>query len=90
MDVNFQQVGNYHEAEFTVTSDFNLHLEKEKAGDTRLYVKGVPDGEYAALIFPSNYLFNKVIDYDLSALVYPKYIKIQSDVPVTSCVVTSK
>ena len=88
MEVNFQKVGDYDESEVTVTSDFNLHLEKRKAGETRLYVKGVADGEYASVVLPSNYLFNKIIDFDLSALVYPKYVLIQSDVPVDKCVVT--
>ena len=53
-----------------------------------MYVKGVADGEYASAVLPSNYLFNKIIDFDLSALVYPKYVLIQSDVPVDKCVVT--
>lgn len=88
MNVEFTKTGEVYRGEFTVTSDFNIHIEKETAGDCYLYVKGVADGEYASAVFPSNYLFNKIIDFDLSALVYPKYVLIQSDVPVDKCVVT--
>ena len=53
MNVSFNKVGDVYRGEFTVTSDFNLHLEKEKAGNTRIYIKGVSDGEYASANFPS-------------------------------------
>lgn len=88
MNVEFTKTGEVYRGEFTVTSDFNIHIEKETAGDCCLYVKGVVDGQYASAVLPSNYLFNKIIDFDLSALVYPKYVLIQSDVPVDKCVVT--
>ena len=88
MNVEFTKTGEVYRGEFTVTSDFNIYIEKETAGDCVLYVKGVVDGQYASAVLPSNYLFNKIIDFDLSALVYPKYVLIQSDVPVGKCVVT--
>lgn len=89
MNVSFNKVGDVYRGEFTVTSDFNLHMEKEKAGNTRVYIKGVVDGEYASANFPSAYSYNAIIDYDFSAVVYPKYLRIDSDVPVKSCVITT-
>ena len=49
MNVEFTKTGEVYRGEFTVTSDFNIHIEKEMAGDCYLYVKGVADGEYASI-----------------------------------------
>ena len=44
MNVEFTKTGEVYRGEFTVTSDFNVHIEKETAGDCDLYVKGGVDG----------------------------------------------
>ena len=90
MNVEFTKAGEVYRGEFTVTSDFNIHIEKEMAGDCYLYVKGVADGEYASAVLPVAYLRNQVCDFDLSALVYPKHVRIDCPMPVKSCVVTLK
>lgn len=90
MNVEFAKTGEVYRGEFTVTSDFNIHIEKETAGDCYLYVKGVVDGQYASAIMPGAYLRNQVCDFDLSALVYPKHVRIDCPMPVKSCVVTLK
>ena len=89
MNVEFTKTGEVYRGEFTVTSDFNLHMEKEQAGNTRVYIKGVADGEYASANFPSAYSYNAIIDYDFSTVIYPKYLRIDSDVPVKSCIITT-
>ena len=89
MNVEFTKTGEVYRGEFTVTSDFNLHMEKEQAGNTRVYIKGVVDGEYASANFPSAYSYNAIIDYDFSTVIYPKYLRIDSDVPVKSCIITT-
>lgn len=64
-------------AEFEATSDFNLHIEGVVEGNVRVYQRGTADGEYAyvreATPYPS---FSNVYDFDFSALVYPKWIKV--------------
>lgn len=88
MEVTFSKNGDTYVGSFTVTSDFNIHIEKESDGDMCILHKGVAEGAYASTTFTTNYLRNKVFDYDFSALVYPKYIKVVSLVPVISCTVT--
>lgn len=77
MTLNFVQTAEGCVAEFTATSDFNLHIEGVKEGDVRVYQRGTSDGEYAyvraATPYPS---FSNVYDFDFAALVYPKYIKV--------------
>lgn len=74
--------------EFTVTSDFNLHIEKQSAGDMSMYQRTSASGEYAPLNYKGNYLYNKVIDVDFYGLVYPKHILVVSSVPIEKYEVT--
>jgi hypothetical protein len=64
-------------AEFEATADFNLHIEGVAEGNVRVYQRGTPSGKYAdvrsATPYPS---FSYVYDFDFTALVYPKYIKV--------------
>ena len=89
MEINFQKVGDVYVSEFTATADFNLHLEGVVEGNVKVYQRGTSSGEYAyvktATPYPS---FSKVYDYDFSALVYPKYIKVSCPIMPTGAVVT--
>lgn len=76
MNLEFVKKDNW-EAEFNVTADFNLHIEGVPEGQVRIYQRGTSDGEYAyvreATPYPS---FSDVYDYDFSALVCPKWIRV--------------
>lgn len=88
MDLTFNKDGGSFVAEFVTTADFNLHIEKS-GGDFRIMQKTVENGLYDyidGLYIPAG---NPVIDYDFVASIYPKYIKIVSEVEPTLAVVTS-
>lgn len=76
MNLEFVKKDNW-EAEFEATADFNLHIEGVPEGQVRIYQRGTSDGEYAyvreATPYPS---FTDVYDFDFSALMYPKWIKV--------------
>ena len=76
MNLEFVKKDNW-EAEFEATADFNLHIEGVPEGQVRIYQRGTSDGEYAyvkeATPYPS---FSNVYDFDFSALVYPKWIRV--------------
>lgn len=94
MDLTFKTSGKLfngvsgYEAEFEATADFNLHIERKKGGALLFYQKGVSDGEYDLVSDSGYYNFKEVIDLDFTALVYPKWIKVVSEVEVTMGVVT--
>lgn len=90
MEIKFTKNGEKFVSEFTATADFNLHLEGVVEGKVKVYQRSTAEGEYAyvraATPYPS---FSNVYDYDFSALVYPKYIKVVTDVePEVASVVT--
>lgn len=72
------------ECEFAAQDDFNLHIERVAGGRFLVYQKSIEDGEYAIVDKLERYDDNKVIDLDMTALVYPKWIKIVSESEVTS------
>lgn len=89
MEITFSKSGEVYVAEFSVTGDFNLHIEGVTAGDVQVFQRGTTSGSYARVKSVNPYSYEKVYDYDFSAVVYPKYIKIVSEVEPTLAVVTS-
>lgn len=90
MELNFTKQEGVWAAEFKVTTDFNLHIEGVKEGNVRIYQRSTADGKYAyvrsATPYPS---FGYVYDFDFSALVYPKFIRIECPNKPTKAEVTS-
>lgn len=102
-DLNFVKNENTQKyvAEIVVNADFNIHLERTSDGGLEIYQK---NGEYTEAIddrsatkrgfdvvaVPNTVPYNSglVFDYDFSALVYPKTIRIESGSAVTSGTVT--
>lgn len=77
-------------AEVTVEASFNLHLESESAGRIEVQVKTPSsDAAYqrgaASLFLPK---LPDALDCDIVGEVYPKSIKIISDVDITKGIVT--
>lgn len=87
MDLTFNKEGKNFVAEFEATADFNLHIERNKGGDILLYVR-TQGGGYDIVDDFGVQRHQGVIDYDCTALVYPKWIKIVSEVEPTFAAVT--
>ena len=89
MDLNFTKQEGGWVSEFEVTADFNLHIEGVAEGKVMVYQRGTADGQYAyvreATPYPS---FANVYDFDFSALVYPKWIRVVCNVEPSKAVVT--
>lgn len=89
MELTFEKEENWYVSEFKVKGDFNLHIEKEPKGEFYLYQRTSSSGQYDII---QDFGYKKggdnVIDLDLQALVYPKWIKIKSSVNPTLAVVT--
>ena len=88
MEIEFTNIDNIWVAEFEVTSDFNLHIERNTEGRLDIYQR-TAGGEYEH-IHNTGYLNNKAVyDNDFQALVYPKWIKIKSAVkPIIATITT--
>ena len=89
MEINFTQVGDNYVSEFEATGDFNLHIDGVLEGNVSVYQRGTSSGGYAfvrgSTPSPS---YGNVYDYDFSALVYPKSIKVVCANKPTMAVVT--
>lgn len=90
MELTFNKEGNVYVAEFEVTKEFNLHLEKGD-GIVKLYQRTV-NGNYAWVEdFSSDNKFQRVFDYDSGPIyVVPKWLKIVSDVEPTYAAITTE
>lgn len=91
MRLNFVHKDNVWVTEFSVSADYNLHIEGVAEGDVRIYQSGVEGAKYAlvrgATLYPS---YGEVYDMDFSALLYPKYIRVECATEPTMAEVTSE
>lgn len=86
MEIQFTKQDELWVAEFEVTGDFNVHIERG-AGALRFYQKTA--GSAYDYVSGMGYLGSEIIfDRDFVALVYPKIIKISSETMPTVAVVT--
>lgn len=81
MNLNFTKANNGWVTEFEVTDNFNLHIERTKGGDISIYQRTV-GSKYAHVDFKA-LPYQRTIDVDVTGLVYPKFIKIVSEVEPT-------
>ena len=86
--MEFVKKNGMHEAEFETTADFNLHIERKAGGRFLIYQKSVADGKYDIVDGVGYHGHKDVIDLDMTAAIYPKYIKVVSESEVTMGVVT--
>lgn len=82
MELNFENQGTKWVAEFKVTSDFNLHIEREEKGFLFVQQRTTPDGEYDSVKGANFAPSDMVIDMDYPALIYPKWIRVVSEAEV--------
>lgn len=88
MEIQFTNINNLWVAEFEVTSDFNLHLERDTEGRLDIYQR-TAGGDYE-YIYDIGYLNKRTVyDNDFQALVYPKWIKIKSAVKPLIATITT-
>lgn len=88
MKINFTKEGTMYVATFVATSDFNLHVEKREKSFLYVYQKTTANGKYDSIKDAKFSSADLVIDCDFTALIYPKYIKIESESEPMVCEVT--
>lgn len=77
MELTFSQSNKVWIAEFEVTSDFNLHIEKGW-GSLHVLQTTMQGGRYDNVDALQMSVEDGTMDKDVTALVYPKWIKIES------------
>lgn len=88
MELTFNKEGKRFYTEFKLTKDANLHLEFKKGTSINIYQNTIDGGKYDYVEGSSEY-FGDVIDIDITALVYPKMIKVVSQIEPTYAAVIS-
>lgn len=78
MNVQFQKDGNRWVAEFQVTADFNLHLERELEGLLIVKQSTIANTKYSNVVEDNLDFYNSVLDVDFTSIVYPKFIQVIS------------
>ena len=86
--LNFTKEGSLYVADVEVTSDFNLHIEREQGGVIYMQARTTSTGRFDSVKGFNIANLDPVIDYDFSALVYPKTIRIVSEVEPTFAEIT--
>lgn len=81
--LTFTKNNNQWVAEFEATADFNLHIERNDVGTLGIYQRTTATGEYAP-IQGAVLQLGKTFDADFVGAIYPKYIKVVSQVEVTN------
>lgn len=77
MELNFIKNENGWVAEFEASADFNLHIDGVLEGNVQVYQRGTTSGGYSLVRGATPYpTYGKAYDFDFSALVYPKFIKV--------------
>lgn len=89
MNLHFERRNGYFISEFEVTNDFNLHIEKDPIGQFIVYQRTAGGAYDLVADFGKNKGDDPIIDYDFSALVYPKWIKIKSAVKPLIATITT-
>ena len=89
MALKFTNVGENWVAEFSVTDDFNLHIEREESGYLIVNQRTTAEGKYDSIRDGSFNYSDPVVDIDFTGVIYPKYIQVISKVEPTYAEVTS-
>lgn len=76
-----------YEVEFEASSDFSIHIERPEGGRFLVYQKSVANGKYSLVDGVGYQDYKDVIDIDFVGAVYPKWIKVVSEVEPTMAVV---
>lgn len=87
MDLKFNKQGTKWVAEFEATSDFNLHIEKERGG---IYIqqKSVREGKWDSVKNLNISPVDEVLEYGVIVPVPPMFVRIVSEIEPTMAVIT--
>lgn len=87
----FKKESKGYVSEFKVNGPFNIHLEKSKPGKIYFKQRGSDQGEYDIIKAADYSSRDLIIDDDYSSPVglYPKWIRIESEVEPSVAVVSS-
>lgn len=89
LQLNFVLVGGMWQADFKVTGDFSLHVERSQAGAISLLQKSIEEGKYAAVEDTSIDRSDLVIDTESKGFLPPKWLRIvMADQPTVAVVVS--
>lgn len=78
-----------YEVEFEASSDFSIHIERPEGGRFLVYQKSVANGKYSLVDGVGYQDYKDVFDIDFAGSVYPKWIKIVSEVEPTYAAIIS-
>lgn len=90
VNLTFQKIEGHWECEFVAQADFNLHIEKESDGYLYLQQKCALEDKYASVRGADFVPCDKVIDNDFIGTIYPKRMKVISEVAPTKATVRYK
>lgn len=76
-----------YEVEFEASSDFNINIERPSDGYFLIFQKSTPNGKYTEVNNVYDLESKTIIDIDFVGAVYPKWIKVVSEVEPTMAVV---
>jgi hypothetical protein len=82
MELNFKKSDNVYVAEFQADGDFALHVEKGK-GSLVVYQRSVERGEYDVVRGLDVNVNDTCVDVDIVGAVFPKWIKVESNIMPT-------
>lgn len=89
MEILFENKDNAYVAEFEAAGDFNLHIEGVEEGKVKVFQRGASAGGYSFVRGATpDISYGNVYDRDFSAVVYPKYIKVECATQPTMSEVT--
>lgn len=89
MNLDFTKIGDRYVAEFTTSSDFNLHLELPTREAVLVQQRTSASGQYATIKDMRNYAFDLVNDIDFTAAIYPKNIRVVCSAKPSLAIVTT-
>jgi hypothetical protein len=88
MELTFNKEGDKWVAECEVSGDFNFHVEK-KGGAFCTFVTSVQGGDYDVVRSLYMSTDDGVMDKDVTALYYPKYLRVEAYTKTAPTVIVS-
>lgn len=88
MKLSFTKIDNHYECEINAIDIFNLHIERDKPGYLFLQQRSNEQDKWASVKNGNLPSCDKVLSFDITGIVFPKLIKIVSEVKPTRGSVT--
>lgn len=87
---NFTKQGEVYVAEQTVNAPYALHIERDNPGSFSIFQRSTSTGNYAPCWTVPDRVSKcaPVIDWSFDHVVYPMYVKFESETQVTTATLT--